>query len=87
MVKFNSSPIAIHLSENIALNKPAIQSSTHAGHEASRAVDGDTKSRGYCSHTQGGDFTYWYVDLQEKFAVGIIQIWTQINESNAVSAR
>jgi len=48
--------------DNLALNKPAVQSSTDAGGVPSRAVDGDT-STSVCTQTAAENDPWWRVDL------------------------
>ena len=51
----------------MALHKPAWQDSTHAGHVASRAVDGNDNTylgANSCSHTDQHTYSTWGVDLQ-----------------------
>ena len=54
--------------QNLALGKPASQSSTGHKGAASRAVDGDTNPdfwKGSCSHTSDAEQQWWSVDLQK----------------------
>ena len=48
--------------DNLALNQPAVQSSTYAGGVPSRAVDGDT-STSVCTQTAAENDPWWRVDL------------------------
>ena len=51
----------------MALHKPAWQDSTHAGHVASRAVDGNDNTAleaNSCCHTNQHTYPTWGVDLQ-----------------------
>jgi hypothetical protein len=60
------------MSGNIALGKPATQSSEGWGGAPSRAVDGDTTGdygEESCTHTEGGDPEWWQVDLGQLHAV------------------
>ena len=62
---------------NLALGKPAFQSSTYSEELASRAVDGDTSARysqGSCTHTLPEPLPWWYVDLQDVYRVQEIVI-------------
>ena len=65
--------------ENVALNKPATQSSIYTNSKGSygpeKAVDGDPNSifkAMTCTHTMGDDsdpYPWWRVDLQQSFKV------------------
>ena len=62
---------------NIALNKPATQSSEDAGGAAGRANDGNPNpnfSAGSVSHTRNGPNEFWMVNLQGNFAITGIRI-------------
>ena len=51
---------------NVALGKPASQSSTNGAYEASRCVDGNKDPvmlHGSCSHTSAEEKPWWRVDL------------------------
>jgi predicted RNA-binding Zn-ribbon protein involved in translation (DUF1610 family) len=66
------------LGENFAVRKPAIQSGTTHGGDASRAVDGNP-SRNYfgdhsCTHTDEETTPWWRVDLQQRIAVTHVKI-------------
>ena len=57
---------------NIALNKPATQSSTYSGRTASRAVDGNRNTdyyKGFCSRTWDDEPPWLIVDLQSTYSV------------------
>ncbi len=60
---------------NVALNKPATQSSTRFGGVASRAVDGNTNGNSF-THT---DFEqgWWRVDLQDEYDISAINIFNR----------
>jgi hypothetical protein len=61
---------------NIALNKPATQSSENGG-DAGRANDGNSNpnwSRGSVSATRNGPNEFWMVNLQGNFAIAGIKI-------------
>ena len=52
--------------ENLAYNKPTDQSSTGAGGNSNRAVDGKIITNypsGSCTHTRDENFPWWRVDL------------------------
>ncbi|XP_064624502.1 uncharacterized protein LOC135485994 [Lineus longissimus] len=62
---------------NLALKKPAGQSSVYAGHSASLAVDGDRNpvhDDGSCSHMGNTVDPWWYVDLGTEISVGTVVI-------------
>jgi uncharacterized protein YceK len=71
---------------NIALNKPATQSSTHYTAYASRAVDGNTATgwgSNSCTATHDGgsgplDFEPWLrVDLQAEYTLTSVKLWNR----------
>ncbi|MGC1471750.1 MAG: HYR domain-containing protein [Psychroserpens sp.] len=69
------------LSNNIALGKPASQSSNYNSgnsYPASFGVDGNT---GNFTHTQSSNNigSWWEVDLQADFEIGLIRIWNRSN--------
>ncbi|XP_068677355.1 uncharacterized protein [Montipora foliosa] len=62
---------------NLALNQPAEQVSIAHGGVASRAVDGDTRTRfasGTCTHTDFAKDTWWRVDLGASVPVAEVVI-------------
>jgi len=65
----------------ISDGKPATQSSTYPGAVASRAVDGNYNAMwfngGTCASTNGEDYPWWQVDLQDKFALTQVRIWNR----------
>ena len=68
---------------NVALNKPAIQSSTSEWSlnstieaDARIATNGDTTSDA-CFHTDYEDSPWWQVDLQEEFTIERIRIFNR----------
>jgi len=69
---------------NIARGKPAMQTSTQPGGEASRAVDGNRDpdyTKGGASHTASiSHDQYWQVDLQGTFAISEIKIFNTTND-------
>ena len=76
-VGFSSSFAQAQAPVNIALNKPATQSSEDAGGAAGRANDGNPNpnfSAGSVSHTRNGPNEFWMVNLQGNFAITGIRI-------------
>jgi len=68
--------------QNLALGKPASQSSTGHKGAASRAVDGDTNSdwrKGSCSHTSDAGQQWWSVDLQKVSTVVKVLIYNRLD--------
>lgn len=73
--------------ENLALDKPAVQSSTEFGADASRAVDGNTDGNwdsASVTHTTTESAPWWQVDLGEVQAVGEVQLF---NRTDCCGAR
>ncbi|MBD8078341.1 alpha-L-fucosidase [Cellulosimicrobium arenosum] len=67
---------------NVALDRPAAQSGTAWGGEASRAVDGNTAgdylNDNSASHTtEPSDQAWWQVDLEDVASIGEIEIWNR----------
>lgn len=66
---------------NLALNKPATQSSTHSsGAAASRAVDGNTSgvfTNNSVTHTLLDLNAWWEVDLGQVQSIGAIKVWNR----------
>lgn len=65
---------------NLALKKPAIQSSGYGDAQASRAVDGNTDGNFFnnsVSHTNIEPHAFWRVDLEDTVAIGRIVIWNR----------
>jgi subtilisin family serine protease len=65
---------------NLALNKPATQSSTGYGGEASRAVDGNTDGNfndASVTHTNDDAQAWWQVDLGEVESIGSVQVFNR----------
>jgi len=65
---------------NLALGKPAIQSSTSWAGEAKRAVDGSTDGdfhHNSVSHTSSQPQEWWQVDLGDVFSLQQIRIWNR----------
>ena len=68
---------ALFIIGNIALRKPAIQSTTGYGGVAGRAVDGNSNPSyggGSCTHTHRQKGAWWRVDLGRVWAVGKVKI-------------
>ena len=65
----------MYVSDNIALHKPAMQSSTYVypvSVVAANAVDGSTDGlidNGHCSHTGRDNEPWWAVDLGARYYV------------------
>jgi beta-galactosidase len=67
---------------NVALNKPATQSSTSYGGLAARAVDGNTSGlweKGSVTHTSNNLNAWWEVDLQNSYQITSIELWNRTN--------
>ncbi|XP_062401400.1 uncharacterized protein LOC134092516 isoform X2 [Sardina pilchardus] len=67
---------AVHLSGNLALNAPSVQSSTWGG-LAEHAVDGKKKSYfllGSCTHTRTETNPWWRVDLSRPYNITKVTI-------------
>lgn len=63
---------------NVAKNKPAIQSSDDAGGVASRAADGDKNgafSNGSVTHTKSESNPFWWIDLGQSYAIEEIRVY------------
>jgi formylglycine-generating enzyme required for sulfatase activity len=59
---------------NVALGRPAKQSSTYAGGwEAKNAVDG--KRAGQATHTRNGDHEWWEVELADECVIDQLEFW------------
>ncbi|KAL3868041.1 hypothetical protein ACJMK2_040880 [Sinanodonta woodiana] len=65
--------------ENVAYRKPANQSTTYQGYNASLGVDGLISTNfddGTCSHTDvGQNYAWWTVDLEEFYFIKFIRIY------------
>lgn len=62
---------------NLALHKPAYQSSTSWNGTADLAVDGDTTKnyfKGSCTHTASDYYAWWTVDLQHEYRITKVKI-------------
>ena len=76
---------AVHTSReemNVALNKPATQSSTDHGGIASRANDGNTDQRwrnGSIAHTGYQNEPWWEVDLRATFSISRIKVYNRVD--------
>ena len=67
---------------NVALGKPALQSSTDHGGLASRAVDGDINSNwggSSCTHTAHESEPWFRVDLQLSVFVGQVVLYNRVD--------
>jgi hypothetical protein len=64
--------------ENVALNKPATQSSTESGEVASKAVDGNTYGNSI-THTRHENKPWWSVDLEGAHTVKKIKLFNRLN--------
>ena len=73
-ITVRSTPIT---SDNIALNKPAIQSSTRFNGPASRAVDGNTRGNSF-THTDL-ERGWWRVDLENEYDINTINVFNRTN--------
>ncbi|WDE98918.1 putative glycoside hydrolase [Lentisphaera profundi] len=74
--------------ENMALGKPATQSSTVEGGVASRAVDGNTDgdmSKGSVNQTGSGP-AWWQVDLEAIREIGKIDVWNRTGKESSRTA-
>ncbi|MGW8952230.1 galactose-binding domain-containing protein [Streptomyces sp. NPDC055709] len=75
----DTAPAAL-IRTNLALGKPAIQSSTQAGPE--KAVDGNTDGyygRGSLAHTLQEPYPWWQVDLGTSQALGSLVLWNRVD--------
>jgi hypothetical protein len=75
-LSFNST-IACPPSANLALYKPATQSSVAFGAVAGVAVDGNTNGGGNFTHTNNDLNAWWQVDLSGDDALEQIKIWNR----------
>ena len=66
--------LSINGMNNLALHKPAFQSSTSEGFEASRAVDGDY---GSITHTKFEGNNWWRVDLETIVLIRKIKVYNR----------
>jgi Concanavalin A-like lectin/glucanases superfamily/F5/8 type C domain len=67
-------------STDLALGKPAFESSNPFGGAASRAVDGNTDgnwSDGSVTHTNLDQYAWWYVDLGSSQQISTVKIWNR----------
>ncbi|GAA1717774.1 hypothetical protein GCM10009809_12130 [Isoptericola hypogeus] len=76
-----SAPVAVevHL-PNIAVGRPATQSSEYSGGAPGRAVDGNTNGvwgQGSVAHTASGKQSWWQVDLGSSQDIGSIAVWNR----------
>ncbi|MBC7774037.1 MAG: discoidin domain-containing protein [Phycisphaerae bacterium] len=66
--------------DNVALGKPARQSSSWDFSSANRANDGDINGRqegGSISHTNGDNQPYWEVDLGKKYLIEKVKVYNR----------
>ncbi len=80
VVKATEPSVAAVTGENIAVHKPASQSSIAYGGEASRAVDGNRDnawSHRSVTHTDFQDHSWWKVDLEKEESVGTVRIYNR----------
>ena len=72
---------------NLALNKPAYQSSLSSEGEAKRAVDGNTNgyyNKGHsCTHTKNSLMPWWAVDLGSDKMVSHVQISNRVGRESS----
>jgi hypothetical protein len=71
---------------NLALNRTATQSSTVAGHEAGRAVDGGTEgddAAGSVTQTRPGLQPWWEVDLGAVADIREVRVWNRTDASGS----
>lgn len=72
---------------NLALGKPATQSSTYAGGAgAASAVDGNTNGNFYdgsVTNTNADAYAWWQVDLQDTVAIDTIVVWNRTDSDIA----
>ena len=73
----NDSPPPEPVPVNVALLKPATQSSTFGDNGAFRAVDSDTDS---FNHTLNEVQPWWQVDMEAVFDLAAIEIWNRVNQ-------
>ena len=82
-VRGSSSPFNLHVATlNLALNKPAYQSSTDWKAIAARAVDGNASgidNDHTCTHTKNHTNPWWAVDLGCEHLVTHVQISNRIS--------
>ena len=72
---------------NLALQKPAEQSSTDAGRDASRAVDGNTDgiaANDSVAATLSQDEQWWQVDLGAPTNIEKVQIWIRTDDAGYI---
>lgn len=73
-------PAAAPSTTNLALGRPASQSSTYEVGSAARAVDGNTGgawSSGSVSHSLFDASAWWQVDLGELRRIDLVQLWNR----------
>ncbi|MDY4261762.1 MAG: alpha-L-fucosidase [Schaalia hyovaginalis] len=70
---------------NLALEKPATQSSTGWGGIASRANDGNTDgvfNNNSVSHTRSSTNPWWQVDLEDTYALKTVNVWNRSSQDD-----
>ncbi|MEW4490776.1 DUF1553 domain-containing protein [Thalassoglobus sp. JC818] len=76
--------------ENLALNKPATQSSTAYDGPPELAVDGNTSGEFFeqksTTHTEKENSPWWMVDLQRDAEISLIKVWNR-NDSPTIFQR
>ena len=73
-------PAVVPSTTNLALGRPATQSSDYQANPASRAVDGNTDgvlASGSTSHTLNNPQEWWQVDLGGQRRVDLVQLWNR----------
>ena len=65
------------VTENLALHKPAYQSTNYSNYTASNAVKGILYGTNEYSETQGGDNQWWRVDLGSLQSVKLIELYSR----------
>lgn len=71
---------------NLALNKPTMQSSVYGGLTSDLAVDGNTNGD-FHTHTQEDLNPFWRVDLQNPYNIGDVRIFNRSSSSQSVLDR
>ena len=77
--------------KNLALQGRATQSSTSAGGDAQRAIDGKTAGHyaaNTTTHTTGKDAqTWWEVDLQREQPLDAVTVWNRLESNPSYAER
>jgi hypothetical protein len=75
---------------NLALGRPAYQSSTHGRAEAHLAVDGGLSGDwddGSCIHTNNDDASSWWtVELAESGPITVVQLYNRLDNHRGTSS-